>query len=255
MNDKKYLTIKEAADYLGLHWQTIRNYLHQDKLPYLKIGRTYRIDVDDLEKLKDKPQKQPDKIEIERRFWIDNRDETETRLREKGARLANHVHVVDHWFVPYHIKNLKDNLEFIEGSRGFTLRVRETKDFYSERTITTVEVKKILGEADHGYCFEEEMLVQEYAEARNLLEVLNFKEVLIIDKERIVYSLPPFKIALDTIVDLGVGIELEHTEATESAQAEQEILEFVAELDIPKESMVEKSLTYFAMRDLADFTV
>ena len=42
MSDR-LLTIKEAATYLKVHWQTVRGLLKAGKLPYTKIGRNIRI--------------------------------------------------------------------------------------------------------------------------------------------------------------------------------------------------------------------
>lgn len=44
----EYLTIKEAAKLLDVHPNTIRNWIREDKLPSIKIGRTIRILKSDI---------------------------------------------------------------------------------------------------------------------------------------------------------------------------------------------------------------
>lgn len=49
---KALLTIQESADYLGLHKNTIRNFLRTKKLKALRIGsRIVRIEQADLDAL------------------------------------------------------------------------------------------------------------------------------------------------------------------------------------------------------------
>lgn len=47
----RLLTAKEAAEYLGLSEQTIRQWASQRKIPSVKIGRALRFLVDDLDQL------------------------------------------------------------------------------------------------------------------------------------------------------------------------------------------------------------
>lgn len=51
---KKLLNINEAAEYVGLHPQTIRTRIHEGTFPYVKTSEgknfEYRFNVDDLDK-------------------------------------------------------------------------------------------------------------------------------------------------------------------------------------------------------------
>lgn len=40
---EKYLTVKETAEQLGVHWQSVLTYIRQGDLKAIKIGRGYRI--------------------------------------------------------------------------------------------------------------------------------------------------------------------------------------------------------------------
>lgn len=45
-------TIYEAADILGVHWQTIRNWIRKGDIKAIKINRTVRIPEEEIERLK-----------------------------------------------------------------------------------------------------------------------------------------------------------------------------------------------------------
>lgn len=45
-------TIRETADILGVHWQTVRNWIVEGKIKALKINRTVRISEEEIERLK-----------------------------------------------------------------------------------------------------------------------------------------------------------------------------------------------------------
>jgi excisionase family DNA binding protein len=41
-------SVDQVAELLGLHVKTVRNYVHEGKLPAVKVGKQYRISSDDL---------------------------------------------------------------------------------------------------------------------------------------------------------------------------------------------------------------
>ena len=49
--DDEYLTVKEIADRLKLNQQTLRNWIDQEKLPAVRIGRRVRIRRVDLDRV------------------------------------------------------------------------------------------------------------------------------------------------------------------------------------------------------------
>jgi len=48
--DDKLLTIQQAADFLGVHYQTIRNWMQRGEITFIKHGQTVRIPVSGLAK-------------------------------------------------------------------------------------------------------------------------------------------------------------------------------------------------------------
>ena len=49
--DDEFLTVKEIADRLKLNQQTVRNWIDQDKLPAVRIGRRVRVRRVDLDRV------------------------------------------------------------------------------------------------------------------------------------------------------------------------------------------------------------
>ena len=52
MQEQEWLTIKQAAARIGVHYQTIRNWIQHGELVAVKRGRTVRISVAVLENKK-----------------------------------------------------------------------------------------------------------------------------------------------------------------------------------------------------------
>ena len=46
---KKYLSLEEVADQLGVNYQLVYRLVREGKLPAIRLGRVYRIDPDDLD--------------------------------------------------------------------------------------------------------------------------------------------------------------------------------------------------------------
>ncbi|NTU60907.1 MAG: helix-turn-helix domain-containing protein [Caldiserica bacterium] len=49
MEDKKLLSLKEAAEMLGIHYTTMRQYVRRGKFPVVRIGRLLKIEAKDIE--------------------------------------------------------------------------------------------------------------------------------------------------------------------------------------------------------------
>lgn len=50
MNNNKFLTVRQVAELLQVHWQTILNYIKSDKMGAVKLGKGYRISKTSLDK-------------------------------------------------------------------------------------------------------------------------------------------------------------------------------------------------------------
>jgi len=51
MDNDSYYTVKQVAQLLQVHWQTVLNYIKSGKLVALKLGKGYRISRHELNEL------------------------------------------------------------------------------------------------------------------------------------------------------------------------------------------------------------
>ncbi len=51
MTEKKLMSVGQVAEYLQVHEQTVRRWIHHGELPAAKAGRQFRIDPEDVERL------------------------------------------------------------------------------------------------------------------------------------------------------------------------------------------------------------
>jgi len=45
-------TIYEVAEIFGVHWQTVRNWIREGRIKAVKIGKSVRISIEEIERLK-----------------------------------------------------------------------------------------------------------------------------------------------------------------------------------------------------------
>jgi len=50
VTEKKLLSVSKVAEYLQVHEQTVRRWIHDGELPAVKVGRQFRIDPEDVER-------------------------------------------------------------------------------------------------------------------------------------------------------------------------------------------------------------
>jgi predicted adenylyl cyclase CyaB len=253
-NSDMLLTIKEAAEYLKVHWQTVRNYIRQRKLTVNKVGRNIRIRESDLLNFIEKREKKKKKFEVELRFVISDRKIIEKKLLNLGAKVTYHGHIIDHWYIPKNIKNIKQKDEWFDSGKGYGVRIREQDNGYTGKIQASLEVKKLLIPNKHDTCLEAEIDILDQEETQSLLKLMNFKKMVTVDKDRIVYSLGKYKIIIDDIKNFIKGIEIEYITDKDRNKVLKDILKVAKKLGIDQhKQMTKKSLTYLAMKKFAKF--
>ncbi|MFC1649454.1 excisionase family DNA-binding protein [Patescibacteria group bacterium] len=248
-----FLTIGEVAVRLRVHWQTVRSYIKSGKLRSTKVGRNVRIKESDLQSFIYGQQNNQELYEVEIRFLTKRRKIIERNLISSKAKVVYHGHVIDHWYVPNNIKNIQQKNKSFESAKGFGLRIREQDNGYTGKIVTSLEVKKLFEPDHHDTCLEQEVEVPDFEQTHKLLRLMNFKKMITVDKDRLIYDLSGYKIVIDDIRNYKTGIEIEtktHTPKTVIPK-----LKKVAKrigLD-HKEELVDKSVTYLAMEKFAKF--
>jgi len=251
-NDDKYLTIKEAATHLNVHWQTIRNYIKQGRLKAASVNRTVRIALSELEKLNPAYEGQPKEVEL--RFVVKTRERTETNLMKLKAVVLGQMRVTDHWYAPKETKNIFEKNDFFDTGKGFGLRIREIDNGYTGRVQTTLEVKRLAVPFDHSTCIEKELEAANYRDTDELLRLMNYKEFVVLKKDRKVFKYKDVKISIDDVEDFGVGVEVEQITAEDPEKVKKHLLKIAKEIGIdPEKETADQSLTFMVMNKSAKF--
>lgn len=139
-------------------------------------------------------------IEVEIKVKVENLDEIRERVAKLG-KLVKAIRQVDEYYTPVHrdFYNAKPHpFEF--------LRVRTNPDKVVLEYCKSINKRE---DGDYDYAEEYETEVKEPEELRRILEQLDFKKSLIIDKEREYWLCGDVEVALDEIKGLGSFIEAE----------------------------------------------
>ena len=137
--------------------------------------------------------------EIEIKFPLKNPEEVVKFLEANGLLISKDVFQRDMYYTPKH-------RNFLELKYPFEwLRVRETdkgcsinyKHFHPEGVEKT------------DYCDEFESPIGNASAVKEILRALDFKEVVIVEKNRTVWQFKDVEIMIDNVRDFGVFIELE----------------------------------------------
>lgn len=140
-------------------------------------------------------------MEIEIRVPLDER--TFSKVKEKLVKSSEFVkdsHQVDEYFTPAHRNFMEPHFPF----EYFSVRRRGDKVILNYKHWHPENVEEAT------YCDEFETIVENGHNLEKMLTALNFKSLVIVEKEREIYTHnDEFEIALDTVKDLGHFIEVE----------------------------------------------
>lgn len=83
-------------------------YIRNGSLKAVKVGRSIRLKESDLELFINKTKVPSQKLEIELRFLLDDRQVIEEKLIQNGAKVVYQGRIIDHWYVPSNIKTISE---------------------------------------------------------------------------------------------------------------------------------------------------
>lgn len=177
-----------------------------------------------LEKEQNKIKTKIMNIEVEVKIAIDNFEEIKARLAAVG-KLIKSIKQVDEYYIPCHRDFFAQKPHPIEW-----LRIRTNPDkviFEYDKSIN----KKANGEQE---CAEEyETEISEPDEFRKILDFLDFKRVITVDKQREYWDCGDLEIVLDRVAGLGNFIEVEAKRNFENTTtAKEACLKFLSEIGI-----------------------
>lgn len=190
------------------------------------------------------------KAEIEIRILLKNRQATERNVEKLGAKPTSVYRLIDYWFCPKESKNWQAAL--IDNT-GFALRIRETKDQYGGRSLATLECKTLCDGKDHSLCHEHEVPLSDPISIRHILTDIGLKIFLKVDKIRTIYQYRKIQFCFDDIKGVGQGLEIEMMAKENPAEVKKELLALAERIGIEKDEILDKGLTYLAMKKMGKF--
>lgn len=158
-------------------------------------------------------------IEIEKRFYIDDKKSLFGKLNKIAKKLYSN-HQIDSYYVPKHRNFLQEQHPFE------WLRLREEDDKYSF-TYKHWHPERV---KESTHCDEYETIIEDGESFKRILDALDFKKVVVVDKLRVSYSYKHSEISVDDVKDLGIFIEIEIKSNYESVEEA-----FIKIYDIAKE--------------------
>ena len=163
-------------------------------------------------------------VEVEIKIEIKNFEEIKEKVATMG-KLIKSIRQIDDYFIPSHKDFFAQKPHSVEW-----LRIRTNPDkviFEYDKSIN----KKENGEQECAEEYETEISNSE--EFRKILNFLDFKKVITVDKQREYWDCGDLEIALDKIEGLGDFIEVEAKgNFVSTAEAKQACLKFLEELGI-----------------------
>lgn len=139
------------------------------------------------------------RIEIEAKFPLHNKKETISKLKELGKTIEKNNYQKDIYYTPAHENFLEKN------PISEWLRIRDTKE---EKTINYKNWSNNNGNNKIS-CKEIEIGIDDYNGMIEMLNALDFKQIIVVEKTRNSFEYNNIVISIDSIENLGDFIELE----------------------------------------------
>ncbi len=162
-------------------------------------------------------------IEVEVKVQLDSLDEVRSILPKFG-KLIKSIKQIDEYYVPCHRDFFTHKPSPVEW-----LRIRTNPD------TTIFEYDKSVDRKEGGqdYADEYESEISNPEEFRKILEFLDFKKAVTIDKQREYWDCKDFEVCLDKVKDLGYFIEVEAKgDLADTKKARQECIKFLNKLEV-----------------------
>lgn len=163
-------------------------------------------------------------VEVEIKIKVDSFDKLRKKLSLCG-KLIKSIRQIDEYFIPGHRDFFAQKPHPVEW-----LRIRTNPDkviFEYDRSIN----KKPGGEQESAEEYETEILQPE--EFKKILEFLDFKKIITVDKQREYWDCGNFEVVFDKVAGLGLFIEIEAKKGFKDTRtAKQNCINFAKELGI-----------------------
>ncbi len=164
-------------------------------------------------------------IEVEIQVNVENIAPLLAFLKKK-AKFISEEREIDQYYTPYH----RDFTDYLPVSEW--LRLRDAEGKYS------INYKHWQRDEDGktNHCHEYESAVENLEKMKKLLEALNFKKIVKVDKKRRKYHYKKYIITIDDVVGLDQAVEIEFNGESDQKPAEitAEMIKFLRDLGVGK---------------------
>lgn len=184
-------------------------------------------------------------MEIEIRAFIDNIPKFKEKLERLGAQFKAKKHIIDYWFCPNKSSKFEEVQQKEPGSYGLRLRVVYGEDG-AELNCKVLEKRD-----DHNAFHEYETKIENFEQAKQILQKTGFKIFCIVDKTRLVYSFENCSINIEDIKGFKPAVELEIISDSDSETHKAYLKNLLNKLEIKEKDKIEKSITYLYMKEFS----
>ena len=181
-------------------------------------------------------------MEIEIRSFIEDFDGVRERLLAMKAEKLEETDIKDIWYCPNDAESFEDVQMDKKGSIGIRLRHEKGKR-------PEINIKTIVTENDHNVFDEVETNFDSIEHMKKMLRLLGFKPFCRIVKHRETYGIDTMKINLENIEGFPPCIEVEIIDDKDYDENLEKIENLMAELEIPQDKRIEKSITNLFMHE------
>ncbi|MBW2977861.1 class IV adenylate cyclase [Candidatus Woesearchaeota archaeon] len=178
--------------------------------------------------------------EIEIKFKLD--EDSFLKIKEKIKKISKFVKISkqkDEYFTPSHRNFMAVKYPF----EWLSIRERGSKTILNYKHFYPENVKEFT------HCDEVEHEVGDAAQLKKIFSALDFKSLVIVEKEREVYNYNDFEIGMDTVKEAGHFIEIEAKKDFGSVEKTREkLFEFAKSLDIDISKADNRGYPYILMK-------
>lgn len=165
--------------------------------------------------------------EVEVKSKLNNRDGVVKKLEDLGCKFGEELHQVDYIFIP-------NNVDFPPPYEVPVLRVRKQNN----KCIFTMKISQ----TSRQDVIERELEISDGDKMIEVLGLIGYKQVPVVDKKRIKTTYQDMEIVLDVVKDLGEFIEVEkivtNVDPSERIKIQSELLDFLEQIGVSREDQV-----------------
>jgi adenylate cyclase class 2 len=162
--------------------------------------------------------------EVEVKARLKDRENIINKLIDMGCSFSEELHQIDHIFIP-------NGIPFPPPYETPILRVRKQND----KHLLTLKISQ----SNRQDCIEHELEIDDGDKMLEIIKLINYQKVPMVNKKRIKTNFNTMEIVIDTVENLGEFIEVERIVNEDNPQVRQkiqeELLDFLTELGISKE--------------------